>query len=61
MKHHADLLDADYWNQHKQRILAGDMHDVFPYDAQRRFVNRRAVDVTGAAATAAEAAAVTGR
>ena len=61
MKHHADLLDAAYWNLHKQRILAGDMHDVFPYDAQRRFVNRRGVDVPGAAATAAEAAAVTGR
>ena len=41
LKHHPDLLDPDYWDQHKQRILAGDMLDVFPYDVQRRFVNRR--------------------
>jgi isocitrate dehydrogenase kinase/phosphatase len=41
MKHHADLLDALYWNRHKERIRAGEMHDVFPYDVQRRFVNRR--------------------
>jgi isocitrate dehydrogenase kinase/phosphatase len=37
MRHHADLLDADFWNGHKQRILAGDVHDVFPYDTSRRF------------------------
>jgi isocitrate dehydrogenase kinase/phosphatase len=41
MKHHADLLDPEYWNHHKQRILAGHMHDVFPYEPQRRFVNQR--------------------
>jgi isocitrate dehydrogenase kinase/phosphatase len=41
MKHHADLLNADYWNLHKQRIQAGAMLDVFPYDPKRRFVNRR--------------------
>jgi isocitrate dehydrogenase kinase/phosphatase len=37
LRHHADLLDADYWNQQKDRILAGHVHDVFPYDVQRRF------------------------
>ena len=41
LKHHAELLDPDYWNLHKQRILAGAMLDVFPYDPQRRFVNQR--------------------
>jgi len=41
MKHHADLLNADYWNLHKQRIQAGAMLDVFPYEPQRRFVNQR--------------------
>jgi isocitrate dehydrogenase kinase/phosphatase len=42
MQHHADLLDADFWNLHKQRILAGHVHDVFPYDTSRRFaVHRR--------------------
>ena len=41
LKHHPELLDPDYWDLHKQRILAGDMLDVFPYEPQRRFVNRR--------------------
>lgn len=41
LEHHPELLDPDYWDAHKRRILAGDMLDVFPYDAQRRFVNRR--------------------
>ena len=42
MAEHADLLDADYWQQHKQRILAGYVHDVFPYDPSRRFSAQRA-------------------
>ena len=42
MAEHADLLDADYWQQHKQRILAGYVHDVFPYDPSRRFSVQRA-------------------
>jgi isocitrate dehydrogenase kinase/phosphatase len=37
MRHHAELLDADFWNQHKARILAGHVHDVFPYDPETRF------------------------
>ncbi|MBC8058198.1 MAG: bifunctional isocitrate dehydrogenase kinase/phosphatase [Rhizobiales bacterium] len=37
MKHHADLLEASFWQGHKDRILAGYVHDVFPYDAQKRF------------------------
>jgi isocitrate dehydrogenase kinase/phosphatase len=41
LKHHADLLDPKFWDQHKQRILAGDVPDVFPYDTQRRFVVQR--------------------
>ncbi len=37
MKHHADLLEASFWQGHKERIEAGYVHDVFPYDAQKRF------------------------
>jgi isocitrate dehydrogenase kinase/phosphatase len=37
MKHHADLLEASFWQEHKERILAGYVHDVFPYDAHKRF------------------------
>ena len=41
LKHHADLLDEKYWNQRKARIQAGHVHDVFPYEPHRRFVNQR--------------------
>lgn len=37
MKHHADLLEPDFWQGHKERILAGHVHDVFPYDPAKRF------------------------
>jgi isocitrate dehydrogenase kinase/phosphatase len=39
MKHHADLLDAEFWQGHKQRIAAGHVHDVFPYDEAKRFAS----------------------
>lgn len=41
MKHHADLLDAAFWQGHKERILGGHVHDVFPYDPAKRFKNQR--------------------
>ncbi|VTU35941.1 bifunctional isocitrate dehydrogenase kinase/phosphatase [Variovorax sp. RA8] len=37
MAHHADLLDAAFWQSHKERIQAGQMLDVFPYDESQRF------------------------
>ncbi len=37
MRHHADLLDAAFWHGHKERIRAGHVHDVFPYDESKRF------------------------
>ena len=40
MEHHADLLDADYWQARKDRIQAGYVHDVFPYDPYKRFRRR---------------------
>ncbi|GKS98487.1 bifunctional isocitrate dehydrogenase kinase/phosphatase [Acidovorax sp. SUPP3434] len=42
MRHHADLLDADFWQSHKERIQAGHVYDVFPYDSERRFSSRTA-------------------
>ena len=41
MKHHADLLDADFWQANKERIADGHVHDVFPYDPARRFSELR--------------------
>ena len=39
MKHHADLLDREFWQSHKERIAAGHVHDVFPYERDRRFLS----------------------
>lgn len=47
MKHHADLLDAAFWQGHKERISAGHVHDVFPYERERRFVHRHAAQSWG--------------
>ena len=35
MAHHADLLDAAFWQRHKERIQAGQMLDVFPVRRRR--------------------------
>jgi isocitrate dehydrogenase kinase/phosphatase len=39
MKHHADLLDATFWQAHKERILQGHVLDVFPYEREKRFIH----------------------
>ena len=46
MKHHADLLDAAFWQGHKERIKAGHVHDVFPYEQHKRFAHTRATSAT---------------
>ncbi len=53
MKHHADLLDAAFWEAHKARILAGHVHDVFPYEVAKRFKNQRRLRAAQAAQTTA--------
>ncbi len=37
MRHHADLLDAAFWQSHQARIRAGHVYDVFPYERSKRF------------------------
>ena len=39
MKHHGDLLDAAFWQGHKERIQKGHVHDVFPYEPVKRFAH----------------------
>jgi isocitrate dehydrogenase kinase/phosphatase len=41
LKHHADLLEAAFWQSHKERIQAGVMHDVFPYEQEKRFSQKK--------------------
>ena len=40
MKHHADLLDAGYWQERQRWIREGVLDDVFPYPETLRFRNR---------------------
>ena len=47
MRHHADLLEADFWLQHKERIQQGHLHDVFPYDPHKRIRARVAGSYEG--------------
>ena len=47
MKHHADLLDVAFWQGHKERILAGHVHDVFPYEQDKRFRAQRSAHEAG--------------
>ncbi len=42
MAHHADLLDVAFWQSHQDRILAGHVFDVFPYEQDKRFRHRGA-------------------
>ncbi|TFY98245.1 bifunctional isocitrate dehydrogenase kinase/phosphatase [Ramlibacter humi] len=37
LANHGELLDPEFWQSHKQRIQAGHVHDVFPYDHDKRF------------------------
>ena len=41
MREHADLLDAAFWQSHKERIQAGHVFDVFPYEPTKRFTQQR--------------------
>jgi isocitrate dehydrogenase kinase/phosphatase len=41
MQHHAELLDASFWQAHQARIAAGHVQDVFPYDQHQRFAHQR--------------------
>jgi len=40
MKHHADLLDAAFWQEKQESIRNGQLEDVFPYPESLRFKNR---------------------
>jgi isocitrate dehydrogenase kinase/phosphatase len=37
MKHHADLLEPDFWQRTRQKILDGYVPDFFPYPEEMRF------------------------
>ena len=45
MQHHADLLDAGFWQMHKERIHEGHVFDVFPYEQDKRFAQAKNITV----------------
>ena len=42
LKHHADLLEASYWQQCQKNVAAGIYEDVYPYPDEIRFCNHYA-------------------
>ncbi len=42
MKYHAELLTAAWWRQKRERILEGQVEDVFPYPQEIRFIHQEA-------------------
>lgn len=40
MKHHADMLTYECWQERKDRIELGHIEDIFPYNESVRFTNR---------------------
>ena len=40
LKHHPELFEPAYWQERKERILAGSVEDVFPYPQSLRFGRR---------------------
>ena len=50
MAHHADLLQRDFWQTRKQRILDGCIDDVYPYPQQIRFCHAAAAASSASAA-----------
>ncbi|MEC3767150.1 MULTISPECIES: bifunctional isocitrate dehydrogenase kinase/phosphatase [Cupriavidus] len=40
LRHHADFFDPAMWQSHKDRLLAGHVHDFFAYHPAERFINR---------------------
>jgi len=49
MKHHADLLDVEFWQRNQQRIASGHVYDVFPYEREKRFFAKFATEDATAA------------
>ncbi|MCL4746859.1 MAG: bifunctional isocitrate dehydrogenase kinase/phosphatase [Burkholderiaceae bacterium] len=59
MRHHAELLDASYWQERQRRIREGMLEDVFPYPDALRFRHRLARRATQPEATPAAASVPT--
>ena len=41
LKHHADLLDVDFWTTTQQQITAGEYLHIYPYQSAQRLMRRK--------------------
>lgn len=53
LRHHPDFFDAAMWQHHKDRLLAGHVHDFFAYQSKERFIHRYGADSADAPRRAA--------
>ena len=58
LRHHAELLEPGFWQAHQARIRAGHVHDVFPYEAHKRFDAKPAASAPRALAPARDALSI---
>ncbi|MGZ8708014.1 MAG: isocitrate dehydrogenase kinase/phosphatase-domain containing protein [Gaiellaceae bacterium] len=42
LRHHAELLEPEFWHECQRRVEAGEIVDFFPYPESLRFCNRPA-------------------
>ncbi len=47
LRHHADFFEPALWQGHKDRLLAGHVHDFYAYHASERFIHRYGPTETG--------------
>ena len=45
LKHHADLLEAEWWQACRNRVAQGRIEDIFPYEPERRLSRAHAARV----------------
>lgn len=45
LKHHADLLEAEWWQACRNRVAQGRIEDIFPYEPERRLSRARTARV----------------
>ena len=51
LRHHPELLRAEFWQECQRRVAAGEVVDFYPYPDEIRFANRFGADGAAAVAT----------
>ena len=54
MRHHAELLEPEWWQARRAHVAQGRIEEFFPYDTDRRLRPRHAADTHAAAGAASQ-------